>query len=181
VLVLAQTLHAQRVLSKQFKERQVRKRYFALVHGHPIDNQGLIDAPLAPHPKIANRMMVARKKGRPSQTEWRVVERFRWIALVQCLPRTGRQHQIRVHLAHAGMPLLVDELYGQADRFYLSSVKQGYRPSAGREERPLIARLKLHAEAITFQHPLSEKTVTVEAPLPKDFRATLNQLRKWYT
>ena len=179
VLVLAKTLHAQRVLSKQFKERLVKKQYLALVHGRPGEDSGLIDAPLAPHPKIANKMIVPSKKGRPSQTQWQVVERFRWLTLVRCLPRTGRQHQIRVHLAHVGMPLLVDDLYGESDAFNLSTIKSGYRRSAGREERPLIARLTLHAEAITFQHPGSDATIRIEAPLPKDFRATLNQLRKW--
>lgn len=181
VLVLAKTLHAQRVLSKQFKERLVKKHYLALVHGRPGEDSGLIDAPVAPHPKIANKMIVPVKKGRPSQTQWQVVERFRWLTLVRCLPRTGRQHQIRVHLAHVGMPLLVDELYGEADAFYLSTIKSGYRRSAGREERPMIARLTLHAEAITFQHPSNDATTRIEAPLPKDFRATLNQLRKWST
>ena len=181
VLVLAKTLHAQRALSKQFKERSVKKQYLALVHGRPGQDAGLIDAPLAPHPRISHKMIVPSRKGRPSQTEWQVVERFGWITLVRCLPRTGRQHQIRVHLAHADMPLLVDELYGESGAFFLSTIKPGYRRSTGRDERPLIARLTLHAEAITFQHPATDETTCIGAPVPKDFRATLNQLRKWST
>ena len=179
VLVLVKTLDAQRELSRQFRERTVDKYYLAIVAGYPEEDGGLIDAPLAPHPHLVPRMVVNTQKGRPSQTRWEVVERFRGAALIRCQLLTGRQHQIRVHLKHIGLPLLVDELYGEAGAFYLSQIKSGYRLARGREERPLIDRLTLHAESIAFDHPLSGERVTVSAPLPKDFGATLNQLRRW--
>jgi len=179
VLVLAKTLDAQRLLSEQFGNRDVEKNYLAIVRGRPETEQGFIDAPLAPHPRHGQRMIVPGHGGKPSQTQWSVVERWSGLALLRCRPMTGRQHQIRAHLAHIGLPLLVDELYGRSTAFYLSEIKTDYRPSRGHEERPLIARLTLHAERITFTHPSLNEPMRLEAPLPKDFRATLNQLRKW--
>jgi 23S rRNA-/tRNA-specific pseudouridylate synthase len=107
-----------------------------------------------------------------------VIERLPGMTLLHCFPLTGRQHQVRVHLQSIGLPLLVDPLYGNSSAFYLSSVKPNYRPSRRHEERPLIDRLTLHAEALSFTHPRTGEPVCVEAPLPKDFRATLTQLRR---
>jgi len=177
VLVLAKTADAQRALCRQFDERAVEKYYLAIVRGEPAEDGGLIDAPMAAHPGRGQRMVV-RASGKAAQTEWQVVERWCGLALLRCRPLTDRQHQIRVHLKHAGMPLLVDELYGSASAFYLSSVKPDYRPSAHHPEWPLIDRLTLHAESVTFTHPSRHERLTLMADLPKDFRATLNQLRK---
>jgi len=179
VLLLAKTLDAQRELSRQFRRRTVDKYYLAIVAGFPEEDGGLIDAPLAPHPHQVPRMVVNLRKGRPSRTEWEVVERWRGAALIRCKLLTGRQHQIRVHLQHIGLPLLVDELYGEAGGFYLSQIKFGYRTSRRGEERPLIGRLTLHAESIAFDHPQTGERLTISAPLPKDFGAALNQLRRW--
>lgn len=178
VLLLARGAEAQRVLSGLFQHRQVHKSYLALVRGEPDGDEGLIDAPLARDPKSATRMIVHAKSGKPSQTRWETVERYGGISLVRCHPLTGRQHQIRVHLAHMGWPLLVDEVYGGAGAFYLSQVKSGYRPHTGRDERPLIDRLTLHAESLSFENPSTHQPVRIEAPPPKDFRAALTQLRK---
>lgn len=177
VLLLARDVDAQRALSEQFQHRRVDKTYLALVRGAPDDDEGLIDAPLARDPDSPIRMVVHAKLGKRSVTRWQVIERFGGIALVRCHPLTGRQHQIRVHLAHVGMPLLVDGLYGQSDTFFLSSVKMGYK-RGGDEERPLMARLTLHAESVALAHPRSGEPLRIEAPLPKDFRATVAQLRK---
>lgn len=178
VLLLARSTDAQRELSTQFQQRTVSKQYLALVQGSPDVDSGLILAPIGEHPKISGKMVITQKKGRPAETRFRVVERLGGITLVRCEPRTGRQHQIRVHLALANLPLLVDELYGDASAFYLSRVKPGYQTSGRHEERPLLDRLSLHAESLTFRHPRTGQPVVVEAPLPKDLRATLNQLRK---
>ena len=177
VLILAKTSQAQSRLSGQFQKGEVEKEYLAIVRGEPEDDSGLIHAALAPHPRVSAKMVVS-EKGRPSQTKWRVVERFGDVTLVRCRPLTGRQHQIRVHLQLIGLPLLVDRLYGRSSAFYLSSVKPGYRPSSRHDERPLIDRLTLHAEAIRFAHPRTGESTRVEAPLPKDLKATLTQLRK---
>jgi 23S rRNA-/tRNA-specific pseudouridylate synthase len=105
------------------------------------------------------------------------------MALLRVFPKTGKTHQIRVHLAHIGLPLLIDPLYSAPRErapigLMLSQFKRGYRESRGKEERPLIARLTLHAEKLRFVHP-NGKPIEIVAPLPKDFRAALNMLSKY--
>ena len=181
VLLFAKNVDAQRHLSHQFQNNTISKEYLALVAGRPGAQEGDIDAPLAPHPTSPKRMTVF-KHGRPARTLWRVEESFRDFALVRCFPKTGKTHQIRVHLKHAGMPLAIDPLYnpprpGTEPGIRLSQFKRDYRPTRGEEERPLIDRLTLHAHRLSFAN-LDGQPVTIEAELPKDFRATLNQLRR---
>jgi 23S rRNA pseudouridine1911/1915/1917 synthase len=112
-----------------------------------------------------------------------VEETFRGFALLRVFPKTGKTHQIRVHLKHIGLPLAVDPLYnpmrdGAEPGLRLSSFKRDYRPVRGEAERPLIARLTLHAHRLTFLD-MSGATVSLESPVPKDFRAALNQLRRF--
>jgi 23S rRNA pseudouridine1911/1915/1917 synthase len=177
VLLMAKNQPTQRFLSEQFQNGKVQKEYLALVSGRVGGDAGTIDVPLGPHPTSRDRM-AARKDGRPSLTEWKVEDRFRHYTLVRCFPRTGRTHQIRVHLLSIGLPLAVDALYSSRNEtgLFLSTFKRDYRPTHGDEERPLIARLTLHAAKLEFTHP-SKGPMSIEASLPKDFRATLNQLR----
>ena len=177
VLLFAKHTAAQRHLSHQFQNNTVEKEYLALVSAPPARDEGEIDAPMAPHPANPRRMTVT-KQGRPARTLWRVEQRFRAFALLRVFPKTGKTHQIRVHLKHAGMPLAVDPLYNPAaPPMLLSNIKRDYRPTRGHEERPLIARLTLHAEKLRFAD-LSGARVEIVAALPKDFRATVNQLSK---
>ena len=177
VLLFARHTAAQRHLSHQFQNNQVEKEYLALVSNTPMQNDGEIDAPMAPHPGNPRKMTVS-KQGRPARTLWRVEQRFRAFALLRVFPKTGKTHQIRVHLKHAGMPLAVDPLYNPAaPPLLLSNIKRDYHPTRGHEERPLIARLILHAEKLRFTD-LSGARIEIAAPLPKDFRATINQLSK---
>ena len=181
VLLFAKNVDAQRHLSHQFQNNTIVKEYLALICGRPSETEGDVDAPLAPHPTSPKRMTVF-KHGRPARTVWRVEETFRDFALLRCFPKTGKTHQIRVHLKHAGMPLAVDPLYnppkpGTDPGVRLSQFKRDYRPTRGEEERPLIDRLTLHAHRLTFAN-LDGTAVTIEAELPKDFRALLNQLRR---
>lgn len=177
VLLLAKNLPTQRFLSEQFQNGKVQKEYLALVSGRAGGEAGQIKAAIGPHPTSRDRM-AARKDGKAALTEWKAEERFRHYTLLRCFPKTGRTHQIRVHLLSIGMPLAVDALYHPrtAGGLFLSSFKRDYRPTRGEEERPLISRLTLHADKLTFTHP-SRGQMTLEAPLSKDFRAALNQLR----
>jgi len=178
VMLFAKTVEAQRHLSHQFQNNTIQKEYLAIVAGSPMADSGTIDAPLAPHPNDKLRMAVDPKKrlgGRPAVTDWRVEARARAFALFRAFPKTGKTHQIRVHLAHLGHPLAIDPLYGSADPIFLSQYKRNYRPTRGEEERPLIARLTLHAHRLTFVHPDGQPR-TVVAPLPKDLRAAVRQI-----
>jgi 23S rRNA pseudouridine1911/1915/1917 synthase len=184
VLLFAKHTAAQRHLSHQFQNNAVQKEYLALVAGRPMELEGEVDAPLARHPTTPQRMAVVRHGGRPARTAWRVEEQFREFTLLRVFPRTGKTHQIRVHLQSIGLPLAVDPVYNArrggrgSPGLLLSAFKRGYRPAAGETERPLIERLTLHAQKLRFVN-LSGQFVEVVAPLPKDFRAALNMLRKY--
>lgn len=183
VLLFALDSPTQRHLSQQFQQNTAAKEYLALVVGHPADNEGEVDAPLGRHPTSPLRMAILKKGGRPARTAWVVEQAFRQYALLRVFPKTGKTHQIRVHLKAAGMPLAIDPLYNPSPRgtepgLMLSSFKRGYHTKRSGSERPLISRLTLHAHRLTFHVPEGQ-TVTVEAPLPKDFRSTLNMLQKY--
>lgn len=176
VLLLAKDINTQRHLSHQFQNNLIKKEYLAIVCGRPADAQGTIDAPLSPHPTQRDRMAV-NKHGRRAVTEWKLEWSVRDFSLIRCFPQTGKTHQIRVHLTHVGLPLAIDPLYNPPRQaLLLSEIKRNYRPGAG-VERPLIQRLTLHAEKLTFVHP-SGQSVEVVCPLPRDFKAAVNQLAK---
>jgi len=186
-VLVAKHLEAERFLRQAFDGGVIEKEYLALVEGeHPLadDEEELIDLPLAADDRKSGRQVV-HGAGKPSRTRIRIAERFRGYTLLSCRPETGRTHQIRVHLAHTGFPLVIDRTYGRRDHLNLSEIKSGYRPKRGRQERPLMERLTLHALAIRFPvlaaDPAADgapSTRRVEAPLPKDFERTLGQLRK---
>lgn len=176
VIVYARTLEAQRSLVDQFKSRRVEKVYLALVSGHVLED-GRIDLPLDVE-RGRTRARIARRRGKPAVTEYRVVERLAGNTLLECRPLTGRTHQLRVHLAAIGHPLTVDPDYGGGERLLLSHYKPRYRPNRRGQEKPLIERLTLHAQRLTLEHPTDGGRVTFEAPLPKDFRAAISQLRR---
>ena len=181
VLLFAKNTSTQRHFSHQFQNNTVQKEYLALVVGRPREKTGEIDAPLGRHTSDPKRMAILKRGGRPARTAWTVEETLRDYALLRVFPATGKTHQIRVHLQHAGLPLAVDPLYnpprdGAAPGLFLSSFKRDYRPTRGEVERPLIERLTLHAHRLSLLDP-SGQPISLEAPVPTDFRAALNQLR----
>jgi RluA family pseudouridine synthase len=178
VMVFARTAEVHRHLSLQFEHRQVSKLYHAVVAGIVEQEEFEIDIPLLADPSKPGKVIPS-ARGKESRTRVRVAERFRGATLVECEPITGRQHQVRVHLAAVGHPLLVDPLYGVADGVYLSALKPRYKPSRAHQERPIISRATLHARCITFEHPQTSEHVTYSAEHPKDFRALLQALRKY--
>jgi len=178
-LVVAKSLDAMRRLTRQFEQRTVCKEYLAVVRGNPPDEQ-TIDLPITARRVKGGRARIDARRGRPAVTELRTEERFRGFALVRAIPRTGRTHQVRLHLKAAGYPLAADPLYS-SNALYLSELKPGYRPKRDRPERPLIARQSLHAHRLSFDTIRDGRTqrVTVEAPLPHDMTVTLKMLRKY--
>jgi 23S rRNA pseudouridine1911/1915/1917 synthase len=182
VLLFAKNLPAQRHVSEQFQNNLTAKEYLAIVAGRPQEPAGDIEAALGPHPDSSKRMTVVRHGGRPARTQWKEERRFRDYTLLRVYPKTGKTHQIRVHLKSIGLPLAIDPLYnsvaeGKTAGIFLSRFKKHYRPTKGEDERPLIARLTLHAEKLRFVHRNGQE-VEIIAPPPKDFRATLNMLQR---
>lgn len=176
VVLFAKTAAAHASLNEQFEGRLVEKLYAGIVTGEPHDEQGRIDSPLA-ESDIPGVMRVDQKSGKESVTEYRVLERFHGYSLLEMRPRTGRTHQIRVHLKSVGMPLLGDKIYGEGKPFFLSSVKPSYRSSG--EEKPLLDRTALHAFALSFDHPRTGERSNHSAGLPKDMNSVLRYLRKF--
>jgi 23S rRNA pseudouridine1911/1915/1917 synthase len=123
---------------------------------------------------------VDEKGGKRSYTAFEVIERFKGFTYLRCLPRTGRTHQIRVHLQHRGHPILGDDLYG-GPPLLLSKLKKDYRLKGGKTERPLIDRVALHALELRVTHPVSNTEVVITSPLPHDIEVALKMLRKHAT
>jgi len=177
VICFARNEAAHRHLSLQFQNHQVRKIYYAVVRGRMSVKTGTINAPIAENMARPGSMLI-HKRGKEAISIFEVVEEFKHASLLSVEIKTGRTHQIRVHLASLGNPLLVDELYGGAGAFYFSSLKKKYK-TTGEEERPTVARLTLHASQISFVHPANGKLISFSAALPKDLETLLKLLRKY--
>jgi 23S rRNA pseudouridine1911/1915/1917 synthase len=161
---LAFALHpaARQALRRLFREHHIERRYVAIVLGAPPDDRGIVDLPIRDSYE-GGRRRVARP-GEPAHealTRWLVVERLGEAALIEATLETGRQHQIRVHLAHIGMPVLGDTVYGPSRRPRVDAPRQ-----------------MLHARLLAFRHPLAGSAVHAESPLPEDFRSVLAALRR---
>lgn len=178
IICFAKNEAAHKFLSMLFQEREVAKYYIGLVNGRLMPTEGRIEKPIAEHPAVKGKMIVA-KKGKPSITDYTLLKQWPLHCLVQFQIHTGRTHQIRVHLQSIGHSLVCDELYGDGKPFLLSGIKRKFRLSDKEEmERPLLSRMALHAMRLVLTTP-SGKEITVEAPLPKDIAACIKQLDKW--
>lgn len=178
VMCFAKNEEAHRYLSQLFEAHDVGKFYAGIVMGRVIPEEGRIEAPIIEHPTQKGKMTTARK-GKASVTDYKVVEQWALHSLVQFQIHTGRTHQIRVHMQSIGHPIVCDELYGDGKPFLLSAIKKKFKLSEKEEtERPLMSRLGLHAYRLMLHKP-DGTLVDVEAPLPKDMAACVNQLNKW--
>ena len=180
VMILARSAEAHRALNTQFETRQTSKIYHALANGSPEWEEKVVDLPLLPDGDRMHRTIVDGQRGKPSVTRLKVLEHYGAYTLVRAEPETGRAHQVRVHLASQGYPVVCDPLYGDGKGIYLSQIKPGYR--RGKEagtESPLLGRLGLHAWSLTFLHPISGEKVTFQAPYPRDISNTLRLLTKY--
>jgi 23S rRNA pseudouridine955/2504/2580 synthase/23S rRNA pseudouridine1911/1915/1917 synthase len=177
-LVLAKDRDTAKKLMEAFGERTVEKAYLALVLGAPQPPSGEVEFMVGPDRFRAGAMMIVEKRGKECRDAYETLETFRSLSLVRVMPHSGRTHEVRLALKHLGTPCAVDHLYGGREPILLSSFKRGYRVGRGRAELPLIDRLTLHAASISFPHPATGAGVRVECPLPRDFEATLRQLRR---
>lgn len=177
VIVFAKNAETHTALNRQFENREVEKTYYALVVGTPDEDSGTIDAPITESQRHPGVMKIDNKRGKSSKTNYRVVEGFDGYALVEAKPLTGRMHQVRIHLASVGLPVVCDRLYGDGERFFLSQVKPRYFSEG--DEKPLLSRVALHAESISFVYPPDKERVSFSAEMPKDMRSVLNYLRKF--
>ncbi len=176
VIVFAKDEQTHKQLSELFEGRDVEKYYVGLVHGKMINEQGSVDAPVMEHP-LKKGKMITNKKGKPSLTDYEVLENFRLFSWVKFRLHTGRTHQIRVHMQHIGHSIVCDELYGSDEPVYLSSLKRNYHLSKKEEsERPILSRLALHSLQLKFD--LNGGHYEFESEIPKDLKAMLQQLRK---
>jgi 23S rRNA pseudouridine1911/1915/1917 synthase len=163
-------------LAKQFAARSIEKEYFALVCGSPACDRDVIDCPIGFHPHVREKMAIRHDGGetRPAQTYYETLERFDGFAAVAARPKTGRTHQIRVHLHHIGCPVLCDRQYGGRGEITRGEIRRD--PTDG---LVLLDRQALHARRLRFLHPSTGNPIEIEAPLPSDITAVLDQLRKY--
>ncbi len=176
VVLCAKTKPVLDRLCKDFQNQQISKRYLALTRGVPRQDAFTVARPLMLDSAFPGRMKLA-DYGKPCETQFQVLERWRGYALVECRPLTGRTHQIRLHLASVECPLVADRFYGDGRGLYLSEIKKKYRPG-NHPEIPLIGRLALHAESLSFKHPVTGETTEIHAPPPHDFELALKYLRR---
>jgi 23S rRNA pseudouridine955/2504/2580 synthase/23S rRNA pseudouridine1911/1915/1917 synthase len=164
-------------LSQKFEGREVEKYYVGLVNGTVMNREGTIDVPIMEAPGKTTLMMT-NKKGKPSVTDYKVLEEFGLYSWLQFQIYTGRTHQIRVHAKYIGNPVVCDELYGDGRPVLLSSIKRKFKLSKNElEERPILNRLALHSSELKFTDA-EGNLHELEAPLSKDLKALLQQLRK---
>ena len=159
LILIAKNDRAHTILSEQFKERSMEKHYRAVAFGNFKEEEGLIDAPIARHPVDRKKMAIV-PDGKPSQTEWKILERLKGATYLDVHLLTGRTHQIRVHMHSIGHSLL-------GDRIYAANIKTNVH----------IPRLMLHAYSLAFTHPTTGERMELCAPLPEKFEATLAKLR----
>lgn len=176
-ILVAKEERTHRELSMQFETRKVFKEYLAITQGTLDRDSDYIERRIAHHPHDRVKMIVTddQEKGKEACTFYEVLERFRGYTLVRCQPRTGRTHQIRVHLASVGAAVLADKTYSGRDQFRLSDLVPALDPNC---DEVLMPRQALHAQRLRIVHPIRKEVIAVEAPLPPEFKRTLDALRQ---
>lgn len=175
LLVVAKDDRAHRNLSRQFARRTVKKEYWALTAGTPPRDSDYIERRVGRHPTQREKMAIrpSEQVGKEASTFYEVIERFEGFALLRVAPKTGRTHQIRVHLASIGCPIVADKQYGGRPALCLRDLRADVR-----EDRVLIERQALHARALEFAHPDTGEPMRFEVAPPDDFQTALDALRK---
>jgi 23S rRNA pseudouridine1911/1915/1917 synthase len=176
VLLVAKTDQAHFALAEQFEARTVEKEYFTIVVGSPDKDRDVIDMPIGMHPYQREKMAIRRDhpSSRPAQTFYEVVERFDGFSALQVRPKTGRTHQIRVHLTAIGRPVLCDKQYGGRSQVTRGEIRRDLN-----DREVLLDRQALHARRLKLRHPISGEPLEIEAPIAADLAAVLAELRQY--
>jgi 23S rRNA pseudouridine1911/1915/1917 synthase len=173
-MVVTKNDNAQWKIAKQFENRQVNKTYLAIVHGTPELTADRINVSLGIHPIIREKYAIRPETGKEAVTFYEVLEPFRGFSLLKLTPKTGRTHQIRVHLSYIKHPIVADDMYG-GKLIYQWQLADA-EPAV---TEPIIDRVALHAFSLEFTHPVKNIMMKFEAPLPQDMQNLLNELRKY--
>ena len=175
VMVVAKNDTCHFALAEQFADRTTAKEYLAITVGAPDRDRDMIDKPIGIHPYQREKMAIrsGHETSREAQTFYEVQERYRGFALVKMLPKTGRTHQIRVHLSHIGYPVLCDRLYGGR-----AEIKRGELSGDLTDQQIVLSRQALHAHRIQIKHPISKELMEFVAPVPADMQRTIDTLRE---
>jgi 23S rRNA pseudouridine955/2504/2580 synthase/23S rRNA pseudouridine1911/1915/1917 synthase len=176
MLLAARTEAANKALATSFEAGEVRRAYRAVVRGRPSWKQTSCDLPLVVDGDRKHRTIID-GTGKAALTEVTVLGVYGGLALVEAVPVTGRTHQVRVHLAALGYPVICDPLYGDNQPLFLSKIKRRWKGDP-RSERPLMLRAAIHSWSVDFPHPQDAEVRHFEAPYPRDMRALVNQLEK---
>ncbi len=174
VILVARSDQAHAKLAAQFAARSIEKEYFALVVGGPDRDRDFIERSIGVHPRQREKMAIRREESasRSAETFYEVLERFEGFAALKLLPKTGRTHQLRVHLSHIGCPVLCDRQYGGRGRITRGEIRRDPEDTL-----VLLDRQALHARRLKFAHPSTGRPLQIEAPLPGDVSAVLAELR----
>ena len=174
VMVVTKNDIAQWKIAKQFEQRLTKKTYLAIVQGCPQLTADCIDAPLGVDPRAREKQAVRSETGKEAITFYEVLEEFRGYSLLKVRIKTGRTHQIRIHLSYIKHPVVADDMYGGKLVYPWQLTDEEPSP-----QNPIISRVALHAYTLEFKHPTTEEMVKFEAPIPPDMQQLLTELRKY--
>jgi 23S rRNA pseudouridine1911/1915/1917 synthase len=174
VMVVTRNDTAQWKIAKQFERREVDKTYLAIVHGTPELTADRINVPLGVHPRTREKQAIRPDTGKEAITFYEVLESFRGFSLLKMTPKTGRTHQIRVHLSYIKHPIVADDMYG--GKLVYPWQLADIEPAV---QEPIISRVALHASTLEFKHPATDEMMKFQAPFPEDMQSLLNMLREY--
>ncbi|MHC4557226.1 MAG: RluA family pseudouridine synthase [Planctomycetota bacterium] len=174
VMIVTKNDTAQWKIARQFEHRLVNKTYLAIVHGTPELTADRINVPLGVHPRMREKYSIRADTGKEAITFYQIIESFRGFSLLKMTPKTGRTHQIRVHLSYIKHPIVADDMYGGKIVYHWQLADA--EPAV---QEPTINRVALHASTLEFKHPKTNEMMKFEAPIPEDMQNLLDMLRKY--